>query len=363
MILNRYAGPASDVHDPSLGAWTCNGGEKSGQSCEPTDLTSCGTGTCTSEIKQSFACIGFGPQSGGQNYYAIGGAQQAQSKSKFTNGVFAQIPMKGILYWNSHAFNLTDQDTMMHARLNYSFAADARYPVRGIFDTSRIFGMHAAPFTTETLCNDYVLPVGTRLFNFSSHTHKHGKHFTITGPNGVLLYENFVYNDPADITFDPPLAFDSPNAQDRTLHYCSLYNNGMRADGSPDVIAVTRYSRLPQSAKNSIGNCSPVACVVGKIGARCRGTSDNHACDSAPGANDGFCDACPITGGESTENDMFILIGSYYIDPTVAGPGAGAAAGLATDASGRSLSSEVVVPPQIGCTASHAAHAAHAAHR
>src|SRR5262249_47304209 len=153
LILNRYFGPASDVHDPSFGNatckggehagqrcttttasicgsgtctsnWTCNGGEKAGQVCEPTDLASCGTGTCMSEIQQTFACVGFGPQTGTYPFYAIGGAQQSQSDAEFVDGVFAQIPMKGILYWNSHAFNLTDQDTMMHARLNYYFAND-----------------------------------------------------------------------------------------------------------------------------------------------------------------------------------------------------------------------------------------------
>ena len=32
-----------------------------------------------------------------------------------------------------------------------------------------------------------------------------------------------------------------------------------------------------------------------------------------PGAGDGWCDACPIAGGESTENEMFILLGQYFI--------------------------------------------------
>src|SRR5437016_3997696 len=85
---------------------------------------------------------------------------------------------------------------------------------------------------------------------WQSHAHKHGKHFTITGPDGALLYENFVYNDPAELIFNPPLHFDSPDPTQRTLHYCSLYNNGVKADGSPDPELVTRYSRLPESARN-----------------------------------------------------------------------------------------------------------------
>src|SRR5262249_25810866 len=108
LILNRYVGTADDIHDASFGAWTCNGGSNAGKVCEPTDLNSCGTGICASTIKQSFACVGFGPQNGGFSYYAIGGAQKAQANTDFISGVFGQIPMKGILYWNSHAFNLTD---------------------------------------------------------------------------------------------------------------------------------------------------------------------------------------------------------------------------------------------------------------
>ncbi len=349
LILNRYVGSASDIHDSSLGAWTCNGGAKAGQTCEPTDLKSCGTGTCTSEIKQSFACVGFGPQNGGFSYYAIGGAQKSQSNTDYLPGVFAQIPMKGILYWNSHAFNLTDRDTTMHAWLNFSFADDTRYPVQGIFDASHIFAANAAPYTTQTICNDFVLPQGARLFGLSSHTHKRGKHFSVTTANGASIYDSFVYNDPLSATFNPPLAFDSVDDTQRTLHYCSFYNNGVAADGSPDPNTVTRRSKTPQSA---ISLCTPRACAAGKIGLACSGVGDDHTCDSAPGANDGLCDACRITGGESTENEMYILIGQYYLGSS------SAAAKRSVDAQGRSTSTEVALPPQMGCASSHSGHSA-----
>ncbi len=366
LILNRYVGPATDVRDPSLGSWTCNGGDRAGQACEPTDLTSCGSGICTSEIKQSFACIGFGPTapspapgSFGGNFYAIGGAQAAQAHTKFADGVFAQIPMKGVLYWNSHAFNLTDQDTTLHAWMNYYFSDDQQYPAQGIFNISKIFSANAAPFTTQTLCNDHVLPQGARLFNLNSHTHKHGKHFTVAVPDGTIVYENFIYNDPANITYDPPMVFNSADPKQRTLRYCSLFNNGVKADGSPDVDLVTRASLVPSSAAGTIGRCTPVACVSGQIGAACNGVGDDRPCDSAPGANDGLCDACPITGGESTQNEMFILIGSYYVGDT-----ASTAALRSSDAEkqSRSMSTELALPPQIGCSSSHAGHGDHAGH-
>ncbi len=391
LILNRSIGSADTVHDPSFGTWTCNGGPKAGQTCEPTDLTSCGSGTCTSAIQQSFACLGFGPSGdGGATFYAIGGAQKAQDNTEFVDGVFAQIPMKGILFWNSHAFNLTDQNTVMHARLNYYFAKDQTYPVQGIFDTSQIFAANADPYTTQEVCNDFVLPQGARLFSLSSHTHKHGKHFSIAvapwtcngGPNagqvcepsdltpcgtgtcGTSLYDSFVYNDPVTRTFDPPLPFDSPDAARRTLHYCSLYNNGVIHNGdgttSRDPTLVTRYSLIPASATTSIGSCSPVACASGKIGKRCFGVGDDRTCDSKPGANDGACDACPLTGGESTQNEMFILIGDYYMaNSGTSGPTSPL---IVTGGKPRSMSTDVVLPPQTGCSAAHGGHAQHARH-
>jgi hypothetical protein len=116
--------------------------------------------------------------------------------------------------------------------------------------------------------------------------------------------------------YDPPLEFDSMVEEERTVEYCATYNNGVAPDGSPDIDLVTRASRVPPNAPG-FSFCNPVACVDGKIGEKCKTDTD---CDSSAGAGDGWCDACPITGGESTENEMFVLFGAQYIDPT--GPGA-----------------------------------------
>jgi hypothetical protein len=83
----------------------------------------------------------------------------------------------------------------------------------------------------------------------------------------------------------------------------------LNADGVPDPETVTRYSRLPDRTQ-----CSPVACVSGKIAAPCNGADDHATCDSSPGAGDGKCDACPITGGPTTEDEMFVLM-PWYILP------------------------------------------------
>jgi hypothetical protein len=70
---------------------------------------------------------------------------------------------------------------------------------------------------------------------------------------------------------------------------------------------VRRRSTTPENASP----CPPVACVSGRVGAPCGGVGDDRVCDSSAGANDGFCDACAITSGVSTEDEMFLLFGSY----------------------------------------------------
>ncbi|MFO1395407.1 MAG: hypothetical protein U1F09_16800 [Steroidobacteraceae bacterium] len=347
-----------DTSDPSFGAWTCSGGPQDGQSCDPKQAESAceGGGLCHSEFQKSFACVGFGPRSG-EPAQIMGGAGQAQAYLPFFPGVFAQIPLKGVIYWNSHAFNTTTEDTTMHGRLNYWFAKDQQYPVIQINDFGAIFSPNNPPYTRETFCNDHVFPIGSRVFHLFAHMHKHGEHFWATLPDGTQIYETFSFSDPTQQRYDPPLAFDSPNPADRTVRYCGTYNNGIKADGSPDTELVTRLSRIPASAVGAVGgSCKPIACTAGKVGAACNGADDDASCDSSPGAGDGDCDACRITGGESTQNEMFVLFGAQYIDPSVPGadpPDApqGVAGVMSHDESGRSLSTVPAFPHFQGCIA------------
>jgi hypothetical protein len=140
------------------------------------------------------------------------------------------------------------------------------------------------------------------MYTLSSHTHKRGRNFTVDLADGTRIYQSFHYSDPVEKIFDPPMRFDSEDPEDRTLVYCADFNNGVREDGSPDIDLVTRLSTMPERT-----TCTPVACVAGKVGAPCQGASDGATCDSSPGAGDGWCDACPITGGQTTENEMFVL--------------------------------------------------------
>ena len=300
---------ASYVHDPSFGAWTCREGERAGQACEPTDPGACGSGLCASEVKHSVACIGFGPPEGAVDVATggVAGAQTAQQYIPPRDGVYREIPLRGIAYWNSHAFNLTAEDHLMNGRVNLFFADDLRFKSEQATDSTNIFiAAGQPPYTIESYCADHVVPRGVQVIEISSHTHKRGKHFWVEMPDGTQIYESLTYSDPVDQQYDPPLVFDSPDPAQRTLRYCATYNNGVAADGSPDPETVTRASRMPDRS-----SCRPVACAAGKIAAPCRGTGDNASCDSAAGAGDGLCDACPITAGVTTENEMFIVIPTY----------------------------------------------------
>ena len=59
------------------------------------------------------------------------------------------------------------------------------------------------------------------------------------------------------------------------------------------------------------------------------GVADDAFCDSAPGAGDGSCDACPVHGGVTTTDEMMILLGTFFMAPEPSAALLGAAA-LAT---------------------------------
>ena len=185
------------------------------------------------------------------------------------------------MYWNTHAFNITTERSH-HERAGELLLRQARRagrPGRAASATSApIFNPHNPPFTKETYCNDHVFPIGARVFQMFGHNHKHGEHFWANDPNGNLIYDNYSYSDPVIQVYDPPLAYDSAVKAERTVRYCATYNNGVAADGSPDIELVTRASRVPQSAQEFIGKCTPVACVAGKVAAACTKDAD---CDSS----------------------------------------------------------------------------------
>lgn len=312
--------------DPNeLDGWACRGGDRDGETCDPLDMGYCGDdATCATPLVPSTACIGY-PHAGGTNPTTFVGTQQPQLRTENYKGVYSFAPCRTVIFWNSHAFNLTQTEGPMRSRLNFEFAEEQLYLARGIstdgaglgnFGIPRLSAQGAPPYTIEDMCSDVTLPQGARLTELSSHTHKRGKRSWWTGPLGELLYENLIYNDPPTTRVNPPTELDSEDPADRTFRFCTTFNNGVDEDGNPDPETVTRASRIPYGVggpgNTGFGTCEPEACVnagadftINCDDGRNNRRGNDAACDTSPGAGDGVCDACQIMGGVTTENEMF----------------------------------------------------------
>ena len=135
-------------------------------------------------------------------------------------------------------------------------------------------------------------------------------------PAHSLFYVSLIYNDPIVTYFDPPLVALGPGstAADRTLTFCSLYDNGYT---KPADVKTRASSPKPPSPSVPGGPCKTATnCTQGLVGPACHGANDrlrNASCDTTTGAGDGVCDACPAVGGVTTEDEMLVLTGEYYM--------------------------------------------------
>jgi hypothetical protein len=355
------------------------GGTKDGAICDPKIPDVCGAGvSCVGVFRTSLACLTFGPPdftdlqsaingTGGSNSPQVGGSQQPFARTAYPEGVFGIFPAEGVWVWNSHAFNLTDEATYNQQWYNVYFAPaeDRSFPIRGIFDADDIFIENVPPFEEREYCRTMTFGVGTRLFDLSSHTHSRGRLFRTWGSYrdgdgnqvtvaiaprcrstsanpGACVAETTPpiavttqYNDPTQLRFDPPLALDDPDPAKRTFKFCSIYDNGHT---DPSVVKRNSQSPIPPTfgVLAPGGPCLTIGFVKRNLGIEClneakRGQAcgtgdatagyqaDDRTCDSAPGANDGICDACPLKGGVTTADEMFIPLGNYYCDPSVPG--------------------------------------------
>lgn len=427
LIVNLYDG-ASEPTASVWGTFKCRGGERDGEVCNPTDLGFCGAGSgCANDAQTSIACFGQtnlpSDAQVGINTAGFTGTQKAAETIVYGDGVYNEIPLQGMIVWNSHAFNLTDEDGKVEAWLNLYFAAPEEqvYPVHGIFvaEPPVIFKTNVPPFKADEVCNVFPLPKQAQLAELSSHMHQRGKRWrtwlgawrcdggphdgdacspfgpdsafettdlcdgapcraprapkagdcdedfrvtinelivgvnivlglaplrdcnrfdmdgdrTVTiadlvaavasafqapylDPQESLLYTNFIYNDPTVLRFDPPLLMGPQRSvrDERSLTYCALYDNGYT-----DPAQVKRKSTSPPTPLGIPlgGPCAtPSGCTEGLVGATCSGATPaarNASCDSHEGAGDGFCDACVLRGGVTTEDEMFLLLGWYYV--------------------------------------------------
>jgi hypothetical protein len=354
---NKSCSPSSTTDCPggtctgssAFGPFSCLGGTNEGATCDPKgDAGQCPGGGCAGRVQSTIACILYGPPDfgfdvtgkGTNNAPSIGGSQQPVSSNIYPPQVFSMLPVKGTIVWDSHAFNLTTKLATNEQWLNLWFAgpSDRVYPVKGIFDSTDIFVMDVPPYEEHEYCRTFELPQGSRLFQFSSHTHKRGKLFRIWGP-GITeecgtepgripdgscppestppIFATTLYSDPEVLYFNPPVALDGADPASRRYKFCSRYDNGAT---NPDEVkrqSTSPYAPLFGGLQSVVGGPCPdttVACLGGpKQGQLCNG--NNSVCDSAPGLGDGVCDACPVHGGVTTEDEMFILLGLYYQVP------------------------------------------------
>ena len=156
--------------------------------------------------------------------------------------------------------------------------------------------------------------MGSRLTRLSSHAHKRGilwqtwlppQDPTCRPQNDCIPnttpadYVSRIYNDPLYLDYDPPLEFDATNARERTIKFCLTYDNGME------------FPELLKKNSTSVGStCTGAAYCDG-------GATPGMACgsDDSICGDGGSCDACPVRGGFTTEDEMFILLGNYYVVP------------------------------------------------
>jgi len=347
-ILHIYQGAFDVNYDDAAGSglqqfgpFTYKKGPNAGQSCDPkaVDPATGVNNDCSGKVVSTLACLSapvlgtvFGPPDyGNANDVApaFGGSQEPYAENNFALGVYAVLPLQGVVVWNSHAFNLTNDDSTMEQYLNIRFAEpwNQMFPAQAIFDSVSIFSQNVPVYGTQEVCRTYTVEQNARVFHINSHTHRWGVRFRVWEPPNIpcfpdadgngcspgdpsqLIYFSTEYTDPVDLKFDPPVLYDSPNTNDRTFLYCSLYDNGSTVS-SPTV---KRQSTSPEAPGNlgpfvSGGPCdnSTVACLGGtNAGTLCNG--NGAVCDS------GICDACPVRGGVTTEDEMFILTGTYYV--------------------------------------------------
>jgi hypothetical protein len=127
-----------------------------------------------------------------------------------------------------------------------------------------------------------------------------------------------VYNDPVVLRMDEdPVVFSGPTSE-RSLTFCALYDNGFT-----NTEEVKRRSTSPEPPPLagfpiSLGGpcATPTHCTEGRVREACSGATleERHrSCDSSAGAADGSCDACPLLGGVTTEDEMFIMYGQFYV--------------------------------------------------
>lgn len=180
-VVIPYLGQTG-VHDPIWGPFTCGGGARDGQTCEPTDLHSCGDdGVCGSRPAPAVGCIGYGPGDASIGFGNDSLFNTMAAGLGAVPGVYAEAPLRGMLVWNSHAFNVTDSAGKLDIWVNLEFAAPEEqiHPLQRFTDIFESFKLNVPAFGAQELCARFVVPPGASIIELSSHNHKRGKRFRI----------------------------------------------------------------------------------------------------------------------------------------------------------------------------------------
>lgn len=233
--------------DPNDGTWHCAGGDNPGAACNPdhgsADCKGNGVcagktfnGTyCTQEFGDTNALFGNGNSNanpfnaivGGLQVLLAGmpeqlaGTQSPQERIDPVDGVYWEIPLKGVLWYNSHAFNVWDDPTVLHAWSNFYFAKKRERRLIGYNQVYNRTPDGQPPFTEKSYCRNYTIPQNYSVATISGHTHRHGVRFWVNDPSGKLMYENFNYSDPKYNRYAPYLEFPSTDDAQRTLEFCA----------------------------------------------------------------------------------------------------------------------------------------------
>ena len=349
-IIESYVPAPEDAYqwDPKSEVWKnwqCLEGARDGMPCDPTVENACGEGSqCATEPLTSIACIGYqnGPRAMGSALGFFGRestrlnvaiAQEGTLFEEYPEGVFGVMPVAGFTIWNSHSFNLTKEGTTVDQYLNLTFASpdQRQFERRSMNILDDIFAMGTVPpFTSVEACATFTLPQGARLLTLSSHTHKFGRDFRIwyppndaceagpgcSPPEREADYRSFSYQDPLYQRFDGENnleILDSPDERDRTFRYCAIWDNG-----ETDPREVRKHSERPDAnscdfgaANQFIGECGCGPELRVCLG----GPNQAMACngDDAVCGEGGVCDACPVWGGVTTEEEMFAILGAMYV--------------------------------------------------
>jgi hypothetical protein len=232
--------------------------------------------------------------------------------------------------WNSHGFNLTNQAATIEQYNSFWYARPEQrvYPIEGIFTLGKddIQGafINVLPFQQQEVCQVYTLPRYARLHMLTTHGHKRAVQWRSWLPPNIGHcpaegckprtekpdYLSTDYTDPVVTRFEPAKAYDSADEAERTILFCATYDNG-----KTDPKLLKRKSQLIEG-----NDCQELTSKTEQLFCA-GGTAPGKPCkaDADCGAG-GACDACLVQWGERTEDEMFFLVGSYYVVPPKSAP-------------------------------------------